>query len=208
MAAFFMALMTLFTAWAAAEPDFKTEYEALNGQTAQDGVHQYKALDFPDDALLNYVSFEDAMSLINDGTGVLYLGFPECPWCRTLLPALVDAVKRAGYEGTVSCYNALDQRDVMSLDSAGRVVTEKEAAPEYAKLRDALYDYLGPYDGLNDPSIHRIYFPTTVFVRNGEILSVHLGTEDDQKSGYDALSPELYEQLVGELTSEIEAVKK
>jgi thiol-disulfide isomerase/thioredoxin len=185
---------------------FKHEYEILNDQTVPDGEHQYRAIEIPADNPFVYIDGDRAKELLEGGTGVLYMGFPECPWCRTLLPVLLDAQKATGYAGEIYYYNALDDRDVLSLDDAGNLVTEEEGAPVYHELVKILYDSLEPYGGLNDESIRRIYLPTTVFFKDGVVTGVHLDTLDSQESGYDVLTDGQYAELLATLSAEFETV--
>lgn len=196
----------LLTATACAQSDFAAEYAALNGQTTSDGLHAYAEVSLPEDDAFAYAAYEDVISLLEGGTGVVYLGFPQCPWCRCLVPALQEAHARTGAQDSILCFNALEMRDVRSLAEDGTIVVEKEAAPEYDRLVSLLYDELGPYEGLNDPSIRRIYFPTTVFVRDGQIVSLHVATLDAQADPYVPLSPSLYEELVSQLAEAYRAI--
>lgn len=196
----------LASTFAFAQSDFAAEYEALNGQVTGDGLHMYAQIQLPEDSPFRYASFEDTIAMLEGGTGVVYLGFPECPWCRCLVPALQDAHTRSGAQGDILCFNALEMRDVRSLAEDGSIITEKEAAAEYEQLVSLLYDHLEPYEGLNDPSIRRIYFPTTVFVQEGEITAVQLATLDQQQDPYIPLDETLYEELVSQLMEKYQSV--
>ena len=185
---------------------FKHEYEVLNGQTAPDGEHVYKEVLIPAGFPVLYADGEGAKELLSSGSGVLFMGFPECPWCRTLLPALVTAYEKSGFGGYIYYYNALEDRDALSLSDGGEILVESEGAPVYHDLVAILYDHLMPYDGLNDDSIRRIYLPTTVFVKNGEITSVHLTTIESQENGYDVLTDEQFTELVNLLFEQFNAI--
>ena len=187
-------------------PIFKQEYEILNGQTTPDGEHIYKEVIIPPEIPFIYTDGEGAKELLTSGSGALFMGFPECPWCRTLLPALVSAYAKSGYNGAIYYYNALEDRDTLSLSDDGDIVVEEEGKPVYHDLVAILYDHLMPYSGLNDDSIRRIYLPTTVFVNNGEITAVHLTTIDSQESGYDVLTGEQYAELENLLLDEFNSI--
>ena len=201
-------LLVLFVAFGAcfAEGDgaaFKHEHEILNNQVTLDGENVYKEVFIPEDLPVVYVDGEAANALLNEGSGILYLGFPECPWCRTLLPVLIAAIEESGYAGEIYYYNALADRDVMILSDDGEIVVDKEGADVYHELVEKLYDHLMPYKTLNDPAIRRIYFPTTVFFREGEVISVHLTTIESQEKGYDSLTEEQFDELKKMLIREI-----
>jgi hypothetical protein len=185
---------------------FEEEYEILNGQTTMDGEHTYSVIDVPSENRVEYADLAQIQELLATGTGVIYFGFPECPWCRTLVPVLFEATAAAGYEGPVYYSNFLSERDKLKLDDSGKIVVEQEGTEAYQQLVATLYDWLGPYNGLNDDSIKRIYFPTTVFVRNGQIVDVHLVTVESQESGYDPLTDEQHAELLSTLTTDIQSI--
>lgn len=171
---------------------FKKEYESLNGQKNANGK-EYISVDIKDDSKIYYATYQEIMDLLNHGTGVIYFGFPECPWCRNMIPVLLDAADETSIE-KIYYFNALSMRDTKSLKD-GVIVTEKEGTEEYYQLLNALSSILGPYEGLNDDTILRLYFPTVVFVKNGTIVGSHEGTLDSQEDPYVALTTEQKEEL-------------
>lgn len=217
MRRFFSILAVIFLVAAAVscradEPtvagSFEEEYEILNGQSDMEGEHIYRTIDVPSENTVQYADLAQILSVIEDGTGIIYFGFPECPWCRTLVPVLFEAVAASGYDGPIYYCNFLAERDKKTLDENGNVVTEQEGSAEYAKLIQTLYDWIGPYNGLNDETIKRVYFPTTVFVKDGVVMDVHLVTVDSQESGYDDLSEEQHAELLSALTADIQMIQK
>ena len=166
---------------------FKNEYESLN----EDG---YKKIEISEDNQIKYSSYEEIVEILTSGTGVIYLGFPECPWCRNAVPVLLDAVSETGID-IVYYYNALSIRDKKHLDEDGNIIIDNEGTKEYKNLVNILYDYLGEYEGLNDSSIKRIYFPTVIFVKDGNVKWLHVSTVDSQKDPSKGLTYEQYEEL-------------
>jgi thiol-disulfide isomerase/thioredoxin len=175
---------------------FKEEYEALNGlETPYGSV--YATLDIPEDNPFIYTDIEEIKGLLADGTGVIYFGFPECPWCRAILPVFIDAIEDVKESVAVYVYNLKELRNELQLADDGTIVTKKEGTEEYDYLVNALYDWLGAYNGLNDDSIRRIYMPTLVFVRNGRIMDVHVATVSSQSDPYTPLDQTQYQELYG-----------
>ena len=125
-------------------------------------------------------TYSDIKNLITSGTGVIYFGFPECPWCRNAVPVLLDAAKESGIN-TIYYFNALSIRDKKHLDENGQIVVDDEGTEEYKELVELLYEYLDEYGGLNDSSIKRLYFPTVVFVKDGKVIGAHSGTVATQQ---------------------------
>ena len=66
--------------------NFKKEYEDLNNVVNEQTGKTNKEISIATDNPVDIVSEEEAVTLLEKGTGILYMGFPECPWCRSLLP--------------------------------------------------------------------------------------------------------------------------
>lgn len=179
---------------------FQHEYEIMNGQFNWEGSAQYQVLDIPDDNPFVYADEADLRALMNGGTGVVYFGFPECPWCRTLLPVLLEAVADSEYDGIVYYYNAIDDRNEIILDENGNISIEEEGSELYRDLLEFLDADLPVYEGLNDPSCKRLYFPTTLFILRGEVLCLHTDTVESQTDGYAPLTDEQHGELLSLLT--------
>lgn len=163
---------------------FKNEYEILNGKKNNASDDAYEEIKISSNNPIIYASYSDVEELVTNGTGVIYFGFPECPWCRAAVPVLLDAANESGID-KIYYFNAVKIRDKKHLNEVGEIVTDEEGTAEYSKLIQLLYDNLGQYEGLNNPSIKRLYFPTVVFVKDGEVIGTHIGTlesHDDVKN--------------------------
>ena len=69
------------------DPSVKNAFEALNGQTASNS-QTYMEVHIPEDSLFVPINEEDTLQLLESGTGVLIFEFPECPWCRNMMPVV------------------------------------------------------------------------------------------------------------------------
>ncbi len=172
---------------------FKNEYESLNDKKNKSGK-EYLKVNIDEINPIIYADYDKVIDLIKNDTAVIYFGFPECPWCRNAVPVLLDTAKELGIE-KIYYYNALSIRDKKSLDENGNIVIEEEGTEEYKELIKLLYDYLPAYDGLNDNTIKRLYFPTVLFVKNGTIVGLHYSTVESQTNPYEGLNDEQYEEL-------------
>ena len=172
---------------------FKAEYESLNGKKNKNNKEYVHVEVSPKNPFV-YAKYEEVMDILEDGSGVIFFGFPECPWCRNMVPVLESAAKEMGID-KIYYFNALDMRDIKSLNKDGSIKTEKKGRDEYYKLISALGDSIGSYEGLNDDSIKRLYFPTVVFVKDGKILSSHIGTLDSQTDPYKVLNDKQKNEL-------------
>ncbi len=186
------------------EQRFKTEYEELNNKKNDKGK-KYPIVSIPKDNNVIYASFDEVMELLDNGTGILYLGFPECPWCRNAIQVLIETAKDNEVD-QIYYFNAESMRDEKTLDANGKIVTTKKGTDEYYKLVDKLEDYLGPYEGLNDESIKRIYFPTVIFVMGGKVVGIHVDTVESQIDPYKKLTEKQQKELKQIYTNNINKI--
>jgi len=174
------------------EKKFKEEYESLNGK--KQGEKEIMSIDISEDNRVEYVDSSEVLDILEKKTGVIYFGFPNCPWCRNIVPVLIDALHDTDFDH-IYYANLLEERDTKKLDEEGRVVIEKEGSKNYQRILELLHDNLGSYEGLNDEKIKRLYFPTVVFVKNGKVEDIHIGSLDAQKDPYKKLTKKQYEEL-------------
>ncbi len=148
---------------------FKKEYEELNSVKDDNGKLKYQNLKIDDDNLVVYVSYEEVLELIDNGTGVIYLGRPACPWSRNLIDTILD----------FSWYN---DENIYYLNIEEM---RKENTEEYKNLTDILDEYL-PVDTITqkenskkfDKNLKRITLPFVFFVKNGEVKDYYSGFEE------------------------------
>ncbi len=174
---------------------FKEEYEGLNGKK-NSADKEYPEISISENNIIKYSSYEEIFDVIdNKKSAVIYLGFETCPWCRNAIPKLLQAASVTTLD-SILYLNIKDDRNELELND-GKIVTKKEGNPNYIKLVEKLSAKLSTYKGLNDESIKRIYAPSVVFIKNGEILNIHVSTVDSQTDPYTPLdsnqSKELYD---------------
>lgn len=199
---FGLALFYIFDKEKGDNIKFKEEYESINNKAING--KKTLSIEIDENSGIKYVSFSELMEVLDSGTGIIYFGFPECPWCRSAIPTLIKAAKEMEVE-TIYYFNAYDIRDEKEL-SDGEIVDIKEGSDEYYKLLDKLDEVLTPYDGLNDDSIKRLYFPTTVFVMGGKIVGSHIGTVDSQEDPYKGLTKKEEKELLNIYKTNIEKI--
>lgn len=165
---------------------FKNEYEAYNNTFDDKRGYDYINLDIKEDNPIKYAELEEVLNTLENGTGVIYFGFPTCPWCRRVLPYFLEMAEKDGVE-EILYFNALDLRDIKELDEQGNVITIQEEGYGYSDILSALGEQAQVYEGLEDESIKRLYFPTIVFVKNGEIIHMNTGTGSIQETPWEPL---------------------
>ncbi|MBP7213796.1 MAG: hypothetical protein KBA03_06150 [Anaerolineaceae bacterium] len=171
----------------------KNAFEALNGQTASNG-QAYMEVHIPEDSLFVPINEEDALQLLESGTGVLIFEFPECPWCRNMMPVVDEAAKEMALSKLYT-FNIREERDQITLGDDGLVVVN-EGTEFYRKVLELLGENASIYDGLNDASIRRIYAPTVFVIENGIVTSSHVSTVDSQTDPLVPLSEAQHQELL------------
>lgn len=109
-----------------------------------------------------YRTSEEVIKLMKHGTGIVYLGFPECPWCQTYAKYLNEVAIEVGVD-KIYYYNILEDR--------------KNNTEVYQEIVSLLGDNL-EYDSEGNP---RIYVPNVSFHIGGKIIGNNLETAYDTK---------------------------
>ena len=112
-----------------------------------------------------YRSSEEIINILTNGTGVVYLGFPECPWCN-------DYVK---YLNEVAKQNEIDKIYYLNI-----LNDRKDNTEEYVKIVNLIKDYLQ----FDEEGNKRIYVPAVIAINKGEIVGFDDETAWDTK-GYE-----------------------
>lgn len=147
---------------------FKQEYEALNNDTV--------VMNIDENNPIKYVNFDEVIDILSSGTGIIYFGFPGCPWCRNIIPVLFEMASTNNID-TIYYFNPSNIRS--------------NNDENYKKLVNILSDYLME----NDNGEKTLYVPDVYFIRNGEIVGHHLSTVDSQTSPYTPLTKEQGDEL-------------
>lgn len=98
-----------------------------------------------------YRDSDEIIKILEKGTGVVFMGFPECPWCQAYAPMLNEVAKEVGIEKIYYCNI---KKDRLSNSS------------NYQKIVELLKGNLLYDDEGND----RIYVPDVTIVKNGIII--------------------------------------
>ncbi len=180
---------------------FKREYEALNGEKAH-GENVYQTLDISEKNKVKYASLKDAVEFLENDTGIIYFGFPNCPWCRGILPTLLDVVEKSDLD-KILYVNMTDKRDTFEVKDDEAVKT-KDASEEYYRILEILDEYLDEYtvtDGVVDKAYKtgekRVYVPLVVAVKDGEVKDAVTSPVklNEGQTAYDELTAKQKEDL-------------
>lgn len=179
---------------------FKKDYEALNGVVNDSNKLKYPEVSIKENNPMKYLTDSEAVEALSSQTGIMYFGFPDCPWCRSMLPMLLKSADSTNL-GELYYVNIKDIRDELTLDDNNNVVVKKEGTNGYKALLKAMDAYLDPYELTNkdgkkfQTGEKRLYAPTVVAFKDGKIIDVHVDTVKSQKTGYTPLSDKEQEEL-------------
>lgn len=98
-----------------------------------------------------YKDIDEIIKIMEHGTGVVYLGFPDCPWCRAYVKYLNEVALEVGID-EIYYYNILEDRT--------------NNTEEYQKIVSILGDNL-QYDKEGN---YRIFVPNVSFHIDGEVI--------------------------------------
>jgi len=181
--------------------NFKEEYEKLNDKVNRNNNKKYPTVDISENNVVKYSSYDEVLQVLESGTGVIYLGYPECPWCRNLVPVLLSSAREMEVD-TIYYLNIKEDRDLLMLNEKKEIITEKEGSKDYYKLVDALTEILDDYilttnegEEVNTGK-KRIYVPLVVFVKDGKIVGHHADTVETQTDPYVSLTDKEEEKLL------------
>lgn len=170
---------------------FKEEYESVNGQKASNGK-AYPKVTLKENNPFVYAKPKKIVETLKSGTGLIYLGFPKCPWCR-------NAINVLQYVNTeeilyLDMTNERDNYEVID----GVLTKTKEGSKEYYEMLKLLDSILTDYeiDGLKAGE-KRIYVPLVIGVKDGKIVGYHADTVDlnEGQTPYDLLTKKQQNEL-------------
>ncbi len=104
-----------------------------------------------EDNVFVYKEVDDIIKIMEHGTGIVYLGYPECPWCQAYVKYLNEVAKEEGVEKIYYC----NTKKVKETDME-----------KYQKLVSLLSGYLQ----YNDEGNEWIYVPNVSFHVNGKLI--------------------------------------
>ena len=125
---------------------FKSEYEAVNGE--KQGDYTVRKLSISEENPFIYSSAEEIVKKINNNeTFVVYFGFATCPWCRSVLPSLIDSAKDNNVD-VIYYVDVLNIRNKYELDENNKAVETVKGSDAYYELLTLLDSVLDEYSPL------------------------------------------------------------
>ena len=113
-----------------------------------------------EDNVFVYRNVDEIIRIMEHGTGVVYLGYPECPWCQAYVEYLNEVAKEVGIEKIYYCNTKKVKEENM------------DKYKELISLLDGHLQY-------NDEGEQWIYVPNVSFHIEGEIIGNDYETSKD-----------------------------
>ncbi len=177
---------------------FKEEYESYNGKVNENNNKNYLEVNIDKKNPIIYKTAEEVVDLLKTENGVFYFGWSTCPWCRNAIEPLLEAAKEENIE-------KIYYVDILNIRDTYKVVDKKaelevKGTDAYYKILDFFNDKLSKYtisvdDKKYDTGVTRLYAPTVIVVKNGQIVAMHEGTLEEQKDPYVGLTSEQKSEL-------------
>ncbi len=113
-----------------------------------------------EDNVFVYRNSDEILKIMRNGTGVVYLGFPECPWCSAYVVYLNEVAKE-NHLDKIYYYNILEDRK-----------NNTEFYKEVIKLLSGNLQY-------DDEGNERLYVPNVSFHVKGKVIGNDYETSKD-----------------------------
>lgn len=176
---------------------FKEEYESINNKLNEKSNKKNRKISIPKDNPFVYATAEEITKKIEKKESfIVYFGFSECPWCRSVLEQLIKVAKEKKVD-KIYYVDILNIRDTKEIDSKGNITTTKEGTKAYKKLIQQLESVLEEYtltdkdDNKIEVGEKRIYAPNIVAIANGEAFQLETGISEKLKDPYAKLTKEI-----------------
>ncbi len=137
---------------------------------------------------------EETIEMLQKGTGVIFIGFPSCPWCQAYAPMLNDLAREHGIT-EISYFDIKEDR--------------ANDTDNYKDIVSLLSSYLQSDENNNK----RVYVPETAFVINGTIIGNDYETSketlgiSDPKEYWTEERVSAWKEQVGKLMDSVKAAE-
>ena len=145
---------------------FKLEYDEFNDEIP---------MEIPEEVQISYLTEDELKTFFETGTGIIYLGYPNCPWCRNALPTLMELSMK--YDTPINYFNL------------------KEIRTEENDTYKFLLQHLEGYLEQDVDGTPKLYVPDVYFLKDGMVVGHNIGTVPEQEDPYVPLTEEQKKEL-------------
>ena len=151
----------------------KLDYELIN--KVELAKNKKIKVNIPIDNRVKYVkSGKELIKLLKTGTGIIYMGYETCPWCRNALPVLIDSVT----SNNLNEFYYVDIHDV-----------------SFSDVKDELYEVFDSYLKVKDDGEKVLAVPDVYAIKNGKIFSHHRGCVESYNNPFKKMNDEEINEL-------------
>jgi len=129
---------------------------SASSETVKNLNSEYTQL--PEENAFYYMEKDGVETLLLHGTGILFFGFPECPWCQAYLPQLNEVL--LANDAKAAYYNIYTDK-----------TEDRTFYDTIAKDIESINDTGTPIIQYNNDGKQVIYMPLVLFIQNGRIVS-------------------------------------
>lgn len=147
---------TLMLAGCSSSTAATTGSPSASAETEQNLSSEYTEL--PEENNFYYMEKDAVETLLLHGTGILFLGFPECPWCQAYVPQLNEVL--ASNDAKAAYYNIYKDK------TEDRTFYDQIAADV-----ESINDTGSQIIQYNNDGKQVIYMPLVLFIKNGRIIA-------------------------------------
>ncbi|MDD2469771.1 MAG: hypothetical protein PHI22_02420 [Bacilli bacterium] len=127
---------------------------------------EYTNIGINEDNPMVYKTDKEIIDILKSGTGIIYFGFPESPWCQQAVPILIEVAKEMNI-GEVYYFNPRRIRE-NNTDTYNQIV-----------------ELLGANLIVDEVGENRLYVPDVYFVSDGNIIGHNFKTVNSQLDPYE-----------------------
>lgn len=193
--------------------EFKEEYESINNKISKKSGKKNRALSIPKSNPMEYITAEELSKKIdNKETFIVYFGFSECPWCRSVIETVIQTAKDNNLD-KIYYVDVQNIRDTYTLDNDNNPVIETKGSKGYYELLEKLDNVLENYTLTTSSNEtvkvneKRIYAPNMVAVVKGKTKILESCISDQQKDPYMDLTEEIKTDIKKSFQKVIDYIK-
>lgn len=171
------------------EIKFKKEYESINNKLNEKTNKKNRKVTIPEKNGIEYLTAKELLDKIdNKDTFIVYFGFADCPWCRSIIETLITTLKENGIKN-IYYVDIKNIRDEYTFKN-NYLIKTKEGSKEYSKLLKKLKNVLEDYNVTDEDGNKvstgetRIYAPNIVGIKDGKAVIMETGISDKEKNPY------------------------
>ena len=175
------------------ELKFKKEYESINNKINEKTNKKNRSVTIPEKNGVEYLTAKELLKKINNKDSfIVYFGFNDCPWCRSIIETLITTLK----DNRLYYVDIKEIRDQYTVKD-GYLIKEKDGTKDYSKLLKKLSKVLSEYELTSENGTKistgetRIYAPNIVGMKNGKAVIMKTGISNKEKDPYMKLTDEM-----------------